>query len=140
MTYSPNHATDGHQLSHLVTRLKDAVDELEQMVIACGDTLYLPSRRPHADPDGTGRQATREPSRPTEDTALDGARLRMHREHDIGTTYITHALAYVMGVTAALDRALSRWEGQAPLTNSYGGDIDHPDWAAEDAERERRPG
>lgn len=133
MTYSPNHVADGHQLSHLVARLRDAVDELDRMVYVCADTLNLPGMTPLSDPDGTGRQATRGPSRPTEDTAMDPARIQMVAEHHIGTTYIIHAIAYVMGVTAALDRALSRWEGEAPPSSTHGGDIDHPNGAAEDA-------
>lgn len=72
----------------------------------------MPGRVPDVDADGTGRQATHGPSRPTELTALDERREALARELKTGAAQLPYALAYVRGVSASMDRALSRWEGE----------------------------
>lgn len=112
VTYLDDHASE-HPLSQLISRLQDAVDELRQMSAAYDDATTARSRNPRAAPDETGRSATRGPSRPTEDIALDDARQALHNELKIGASYLPAAIAYVLGVTASMDRALARWEGEA---------------------------
>lgn len=132
MTYRPNHVADGEQLAHLADALLDDARALAQLIDVCRPALSLPGRRPVEDPeDETGRTATRgEPPRPTEEVAVDTARLRMCAEFTIGAAHLVSALAYVRGVSAALDRALSHWEGEAPDV-AHGGLHDCPDGAAE---------
>ncbi|WP_420716358.1 DUF7169 domain-containing protein [Streptomyces sp. H27-H1] len=110
VTYGFDH-TSGHPLSQLINRLQRAVDELRQLTAAYDDAKTARSRNPRAAPDETGRSATRGPSRPTEDIALDSARQALHDELKIGAPYLAAATAYVLGVTASMDRALARWEG-----------------------------
>ncbi|WP_435858644.1 DUF7169 domain-containing protein [Streptomyces varsoviensis] len=128
MTYSPHQFTADHYLRHLVTVLHKDVSELGRVLNICEDMIDTPGRRPSADPDGTGRLATRGPSRPTEEIALDEARQDVVAQHRTGITYITHAIAYVRGVRADLDRALSHWEGdEAPeLHEGFDGRTDGP--------------
>ncbi|MFB7012938.1 MULTISPECIES: hypothetical protein [unclassified Streptomyces] len=52
-------------------------------------------------------------SRPTEDTALDEARQLVNDELATVSAHLISAAAYVKGSCAALDRALSVWEGKA---------------------------
>ncbi|WSC31826.1 hypothetical protein OG902_36835 [Streptomyces sp. NBC_01768] len=52
-------------------------------------------------------------SRPTEDAALDEARQLVNTELTTATTHLVKASAYIKGSVAALDRALSVWEGRA---------------------------
>ncbi|MEV6684412.1 hypothetical protein AB0N28_03550 [Streptomyces sp. NPDC051130] len=114
VTYRFDHASE-HQLSQLIERLQEALDELRQMSAAYSDATTARSRNPRSAPDETGRSATRGPSRPTEDIALDDARQALHDELKIGARYLPAAIAYVLGVTASMDRALSRWEGEGAL-------------------------
>jgi hypothetical protein len=65
------------------------------------------------DADGTGRQATRGPSRPTEDLVLDERRTALQDELKMGAAWVPRAIAMVRGVTASMDRALSSWEGES---------------------------
>lgn len=132
VTYRPNHVADGHELARLADALLDDARALVRLVDVCRPALSLPGRRPTEDPeDETGRTASRgEPPRPTEEAAVDTARLRMCAEFTTGAAHLVSALAYVRGVSAALDRALSHWEGEAPAV-VRGGLHDHPDGAAE---------
>ncbi|MEU8840278.1 hypothetical protein AB0D97_14255 [Streptomyces roseus] len=111
VTYSSEHAS-GQRLSQLISRLQEAADELRQMSAAYDDALTARGRFPTAGQDETGRSATRGPSRPTEDIALDAARQALTEELKIGAEYLPTAIAYVLGVTASMDRALARWEGE----------------------------
>ncbi|WP_449768981.1 DUF7169 domain-containing protein [Kitasatospora fiedleri] len=70
------------------------------------------SVRPPADPDNTGRRASTGPGRPTEDTALDEGRLAVATEIRTAVQYMRVAAAHIRGCRAALDRALSAWEGE----------------------------
>lgn len=108
MTYSPIHVADGHRLAHLLDTLQRDLDELRQMVSIFEDAVTNAARRPTHE----GRRSTAGPSRPTEDTAMDDSRIALQDQMKTGTTYVTQAIAYVRGVTAAMDRALSRWEGE----------------------------
>ncbi|MGW6949031.1 DUF7169 domain-containing protein [Streptomyces xanthophaeus] len=121
VTYGFDHASE-QQLSQLVTRLQGAVDELRQMIAAVDDAKTARSRNPRTAPDETGRSATRGPGRPTEDIALDDARQALHDELKIGAEYLPAAIAYVLGVTASMDRALARWEGEGPVHALRGSD------------------
>lgn len=112
MTYSLEHAPDGQRLNDLLDTLIDDVSELRHLLTIYGDAMDLPGRRPPADPDRTGRQATNGPSRPTEDTALDGARASMWTAVEHGVTRVARATALVRGTTAEMDRALGEWEGE----------------------------
>lgn len=133
MTYSLDHVAERSRLAQLLTVLQKELKELRQMVNIYDDAMTMPGRRSDVDPDGTGRQATHGPSRPTELTALDPAREALVRELNNGATYIPYAIAYVRGVTASMDRALSKWEGEDQETAHSGGSrCDHRDWAAVD--------
>jgi hypothetical protein len=111
VTYLFDHANE-HRLSQLINRLQEAIDELRQLSAAYDDATTARSRNPRTAPDETGRSATRGPARPTEDIALDDARQALHDELKIGAHYVASATAYVLGVTASMDRALARWEGE----------------------------
>ncbi|WP_327379398.1 DUF7169 domain-containing protein [Streptomyces sp. NBC_01212] len=112
MTYSPIHVAEGQQLTDLVDTLERDLIELRQMVSVYDDAVTMPGRHPDVDPDGTGRRATKDPSRPTEIIALDGARAALREELNTGASHLVYAIAYVRGVTASMDRALLRWEGE----------------------------
>lgn len=113
MTYSLAHAADEH-LKALLDSLDQDMTELRKMVDVYGDVMDLRGRRPTADPDHTGRQATHGPSRPTEDTALDPARSVLTAAVGHGVTRVARAIALVRGTTAEMDRALGTWEGDTP--------------------------
>ncbi|BDM70562.1 hypothetical protein HEK616_40490 [Streptomyces nigrescens] len=119
MTYSPDHCTDATTLQLLADRLAADLAEMQRLMSICQEIQYTPGLRPDVDPDGTGRTATRGPGRPTEDIALNGARLRVQHELTTAQQHLTSVIALVRGVTAALDRALSQWEGEPPA--SHGG-------------------
>ncbi|WP_425608700.1 DUF7169 domain-containing protein [Streptomyces albipurpureus] len=127
VTYSSAHATDGRHLAHLIDALDRDLSELRQMVSACGAAVNAPGRRPDVDADGTGRRVSSGPSRPTERYALDETREDLQCELNIGATRLTHAIAHVRGITASMDRALSRWEGR---DESVSGSTDDPDYGA----------
>jgi hypothetical protein len=99
-----------------MTELLDALDrvsaEVRQFVNAYGDAVTMPGRRPDVDADGTGRQATHGPSRPTELVALDPGRAALRAELNTGAKWLPYAIAAVQGVAASMDRALARWEGE----------------------------
>lgn len=120
MTYSPAHAKDGQRLTALLDTLVQDMTELRQMLLIYGDAMDLPGRRPDADPDRTGRQATHGPSRPTEDTALDEDRALMKAAVAHGVTRVAQATALVRGTTAEMDRALQGWEGNEDPQGSMG--------------------
>ncbi|WP_456293865.1 DUF7169 domain-containing protein [Streptomyces lydicus] len=122
MTYSPDHCTDATALQLPADRLAADLAEMMRLLTICQEIQYMPGLRPDVDPDGTGRMATRGPGRPTEDAALNGARLRVVNELNTAQKHLTSVIALVRGVTAALDRALSDWEGEPPA--SHGGHHD----------------
>ncbi|MET9126949.1 hypothetical protein [Streptomyces sp. NPDC004528] len=113
MTYSPSQVADGQHLIALVTALTRDLDELRHYVSVYDDAVTMPGRRPDVDADGTGRQATHGPSRPTEDTVLDERREGLQTELNNGAYWLTRATAMVRGVVASMDRALSSWEGES---------------------------
>ncbi|WP_455432580.1 DUF7169 domain-containing protein [Streptomyces sioyaensis] len=127
MTYSPDHGTDGQQLVRLLDFLTSDLAEMEQLLSVAEEIRLLPGCRPDVDPDETGRRATAGPSRPTEQAALDEARLLVAHELNTGTAHLIQAIALVRGTTAALDRAISRWEGE-PVTMDGGADYAGTDW------------
>ncbi|MFJ6237984.1 hypothetical protein ACIQH0_28340 [Streptomyces griseus] len=112
MTYSPNHVADGQHLTDLLDTLERDLIEIRQMVSVYEDAVTMPSRRPDVDPDGTGRRMTADPSRPTENIALDGARAALKEQLDTGAKGVAYAIAYVRGTIASMDRTLARWEGE----------------------------
>ncbi|WP_328742950.1 hypothetical protein OG436_29605 [Streptomyces caniferus] len=112
MTYSPDHCTDAVKLQLLADRLGADLAEMMRLLNICQEIQFMSGLRPDVDPDGTGRAATRGPGRPTEDIALNGARLRVVNEFNTATQHLASVIALVRGVTAALDRALSEWEGE----------------------------
>lgn len=119
-------------MTQLLDTLQADVDELRQMLLIYDDAVTMPGRTPDVDADETGRQATHGPSRPTERTALDPDRSALVSELRTGAPYLATAIAYVRGVTASMDRSLSRWEGEGWVL-APGGDHDRSDWAAEDS-------
>ncbi|MGI5404178.1 DUF7169 domain-containing protein [Streptomyces sp. CA-135486] len=113
VTYSLDHVAEGQRLTQLLDSLERDLSELRQMVSIYDEAVTMPGRRqPGVDADGTGRQATHGPSRPTERTVLDESRAALQRELKNGATYLPYAIAYVRGITASMDRALSAWEGE----------------------------
>lgn len=99
-------------MTEFLNALDSASAELRQLVSAYGDAVTMPGRRPDVDADGTGRQATHGPSRPTERTALDPGRTALQAELKNGAAWLPYAIAAVRGVSASMDRALARWEGE----------------------------
>ncbi|MEV4939612.1 DUF7169 domain-containing protein [Streptomyces zaomyceticus] len=99
--------------------LADGLDrdlaELRQILAAYGDAVTMPGRVLDVDADGTGRQATHGPSRPTERIALDDRRLALLEEMHRGAVRLPYAVAEVRGIVASMDRALARWEGEEPV-------------------------
>ncbi|WP_456339952.1 DUF7169 domain-containing protein [Streptomyces scabiei] len=121
MTYSPDHVANGHRLTELIDTLERDLIELRHWVSVYGDAVTMPGRRRSGvDADGTGRQATHGPSRPTEATALNEQRLALQRELKNGAAWLPRAIAIVRGATASMDRALSRWEGDDTAPGSQG--------------------
>ncbi|MFD7776619.1 hypothetical protein [Streptomyces sp. NPDC059753] len=113
MTYSSEHVADGQQLTALAHALQRDLDELRHFLSIYDDAVTMPGLRPDVDADGTGRQATHGPSRPTERTALDSSRAELQAELKNGTVWLPRAIAIVRGVVASMDRALSTWEGES---------------------------
>ena len=120
MTYSPDHVADGQRLIEFVAALDRGLIELRQMVSVYDEAVTMPGRRRSGvDADG-GRQATHGPSRPTEVVALDGRRHGLQEELKRGVLWLPRAIAIVQGVTASMDRALARWEGEDTVEGSRG--------------------
>ncbi|MFD5160999.1 hypothetical protein ACFWMJ_23470 [Streptomyces hawaiiensis] len=131
MTYSPDHAKQANRMVELLDIIDQAAVEVRQFISAYGDAVTMPGRRPDVDADGTGRQATHGPSRPTEATALDEPRQALQAELNSGARWLAYAAAAVSGVSASMDRALSRWEGEdASLPHPGGAEVDHHNGAA----------
>jgi hypothetical protein len=130
VTYSPDHATDGQRMTDLLDALIQAALEVRQFVTVYDDAVTMPGRRPDVDADGTGRTGTRDPGRPTEATALDGRRSALTAELKNGADWLAYAVAATRGVSASMDRALARWEGEDATLQSPGGSIDHHHGAA----------
>lgn len=131
VTYSPSHVADGDRFDHLLIMLDRDLTELRQMASAYSDAVTMPGRRPDVDADGTGRRATSGPTRPTERTALDEDRTALVDELNSGIPHLIHAIAHVRGVTASMDRALLRWEGEDEVWHT-GSVRDHFDGTADD--------
>jgi hypothetical protein len=113
VTYSPDHAKEAVRLTRFLDEIDQAVSEIRQFVSAYGDAVTMPGRRrPGVDADGTGRQATHGPSRPTEDAAICERRAALYDELNNGARWLPYAAAAVRGVSASMDRALSDWEGE----------------------------
>lgn len=112
MTYSLEQIADGQRMTQVLARLQADLDALRHMLTVYEDAVTMPGRRPDVDADGTGRRGTSGPSRPTERTALDHDRVALQQQLKTGADHIVYATAYVRGVTASMDRALSRWEGE----------------------------
>jgi hypothetical protein len=127
VTYGAEHTT-GQRLSEFVTVLSEAVIELHQMCAVYDDAVAARSRRPGGGDDGARRCATGGVSRPTEDIALDDDRQALVTELKIGASLLPTAIACVRGVTASMDRALSRWEGGV---DDFGGPHDRDHGTAE---------
>lgn len=115
MTYSPDHIADGQRMIELADSLDQDLTELRQMIAAYSDAVDMPGRVPDVDADGTGRQATHGPSRPTERIALDERRLSLLEELHRGAAVLPYAVAHVRGIVASMDRALALWEGEEPV-------------------------
>ncbi|WP_435865163.1 DUF7169 domain-containing protein [Streptomyces spectabilis] len=128
MTYSLDHIAAGKRTEALLTALNLATDDLRQLVSALGEASTMPSRMPDVDTDG--RHATRQPSRPTETTALDGKRAALCTELNSADATLPRVIAIVRGLSASMDRALARWEGEEPVLHHSGGPDDHSDGAA----------
>lgn len=100
-------------MTDFLDALQRDLDELRQLVTAYDDAVTMPGRRRSGvDADGTGRQAAHGPSRPTEAVALDERRSDLHEELKNGVVWLPYAIAAVRGVSASMDRALTRWEGE----------------------------
>lgn len=113
--------------------IDQAVSELRQFVSIYGDAVTMPGRRQSGvDADGTGRQATHGPSRPTEATALDERRTALQEELKNGVRWLPYSLAALRGVSASMDRALARWEGEDVSESVQGDSVDHHHGAAGD--------
>lgn len=112
MTYSPEHVADGQRMIELADALERDLNELRHMLSIYDDAVTMQGRHPAADAGADGRKGTTGPSRPTESTALDPDREALKQELKIGVAHVLHALVIVRGVTASMDRALLRWEGE----------------------------
>lgn len=123
VTYSSDHVTDDQRLTALLDTLIQDVSELRHMLIIYGDVMDLPGRRPAADPDRTGRQATHVPSRPTEDIALDESRQLLRLAVQTGVRSTARAIALVRGTSAEMDRALGKWEGDVSADHGDNGGL-----------------
>jgi hypothetical protein len=130
VTYSPDHAENAARMVGFLDTIEQSVSEIRQFVIAFGDAATMPGRTPDVDADGTGRRATSGPTRPTEATALDGRRAALQEELKNGAKWLPYAVAAIQGVSASMDRALARWEGEDATLQLPGGSVDHHHGAA----------
>ncbi|MFD6361239.1 hypothetical protein ACFWFX_15480 [Streptomyces roseolus] len=122
MTYS-RHIDNGRRTGELADQLSTHLIELRQMMFAVDDAVTMPGRVPDVDADGTGRQATHGPSRPTERIALDDRRLALAEELNRAAACLPYAVAVVRGIVASMDRALAAWEGEEPVyTDTHRGE------------------
>ncbi|MFG3014352.1 hypothetical protein ACGFZB_28815 [Streptomyces cinerochromogenes] len=114
----------------LLDALENAAREVRQFVIAYGDAVTMPARRQAGvDADG-GRPSGHGISRPTETTALDSRRMALHAELKTGAQWLAYSVAATRGVSASMDRALSRWEGEDASPIYQGDTVDHHHGAA----------
>ncbi|MFD5198852.1 hypothetical protein ACFWM7_01515 [Streptomyces sp. NPDC058375] len=118
MTYSSEHVEEVQHLTTLADEIRCDLAEMDRLLSIYDDAVTMPGRTPDMDADGTGRKASTGPSRPTERVALDEARTALQHELATGIEYLTRARAYVLGTTAAMDRALLRWEGEEPVLST----------------------
>ncbi|WP_435841751.1 DUF7169 domain-containing protein [Streptomyces griseofuscus] len=132
MTYSPDHVADGQRLIDFLHVLERDAAELRQLVAAVGDAATARGRRGSGADAGGGRQAASGPSRPTEAAALDERRADLQAELHSGAQWLPYAIAAVRGVTASMDRALARWEGEDGCPVSQGEIVDHHNGSARD--------
>ena len=93
---------------HRLHTMTEDLAEAARLVELCEAVSTLRGRRPA----GAGARPAGGVPRPTEDTALDEARLGVVNELRTAESHLLAASAYVKGVVAALDRALSGWEGR----------------------------
>lgn len=117
-------------MSDLIDALIQAAHEVRGFVTIYDDAATMPGQRPDVDADGTGRRAASGPGRPTEAAALDGRRAALQTELKTGAEWLAYAVAATRGVSASMDRALSRWEGEDTALQLPGGTIDHHNGAA----------
>lgn len=110
MTYSPLTESSTLQPSHLAHKLITEASHLEQLLLMCDDVKDMRGLRSSGP---SGGRPSGGVSRPTEDAALDEARQLVNHELATATAHLVNAVAYVKGSVAALDRALSVWEGRA---------------------------
>ncbi|MFI0212006.1 hypothetical protein ACH4OV_25460 [Streptomyces diastaticus] len=96
----------------LLTVLEHSAVEIRQLLTAYDDASELPGRVQEEDPDGTGRKASRGPSRPTEATALCERRAALLNQLHSGAQWLPRAVAITQGVAASMDRELAVWEGE----------------------------
>ncbi|MFB7823828.1 DUF7169 domain-containing protein [Streptomyces hydrogenans] len=122
MTYS-RHIDNGRRAAgELADQLSTHLAELRQLMSAIEDASTMPGRVPDADADGTGRQATRGPARPTERIALDSRRLALAEELKRAAGQLPYAVAVVRGIVASMDRSLAAWEGEEPVYDTHRGE------------------
>jgi hypothetical protein len=120
VTYGSDHVADGRKLTELLNALERDLSEVRQLLAAYDDAVTMPGRRQSGvDADG-GRQAAHGISRPTERVALDERRTALHAELKNGASRLPYAVAVVRGVSASMDRALARWEGEDASAESRG--------------------
>ena len=93
------YSTDPFQVLH---KIKNDLAHVERLIPILQEVQYLRSA-----PSAPGRGGV---TRPTEDIALDSARLGVREELRIAESHMIEAAARVVGVRAALDRALADWE------------------------------
>ncbi|OSC76479.1 hypothetical protein B5180_01610 [Streptomyces sp. BF-3] len=105
-------------MTTLVDGIRSDLAEMDRLLNIYDDAVTMPGRTPDVDADGTGRKADSGPSRPTERAALDEARTALQHELKTGIEHLTRARAYVLGTIAAMDRALTFWEGEEPVLST----------------------
>ena len=127
MTYSPSHVTPAQTVEALVAALTRDLANVRRLAELCDAVDGMRGRRPPADPDNIGRRGSVGPGRPTEDIALDDARLLVIYELTTAVQHITKAAAYAKGTAAALDRALSLWEGEPVAEGDESASAGHPE-------------
>lgn len=109
MTYSQPTEFSSLQPSQVLRKLIADAHQLDRLLQMCDDVKDLRGLRSSG---SSGGRSSGGVSRPTEDTALDEARQLVNAELVTAGAHLVNASAYVLGSCAALDRALSIWEGK----------------------------
>lgn len=110
--------TPADRFSRLVASAVRAMKDVEALAPAVVDAQWSPSRRLAPKPtrpdemQDAGIRAKGTVSDPVGETAVDLNRHRVRREVRTAEKHMLQALALLNGVHAALDRALSTWEGE----------------------------